>query len=241
MFNRNSLVAALSAVGMLSLSGAALAQQVVVSGGATLPQPLYQDEINSFPASTFKAYVGKGSGAGKTAFLTNSAVGFDSTGVVHWIGSDSILTQTQINDYLTTGLGKIGNTSGHGPLVQIPSVGTPVTISYKGPAAGVTLNKAQLCGVLSGKYTKWSDVGVSSGSAPDAFTVIYRSDSSGTTELLTRHLQAVCGTDANVAFSGKSTFAQEFPATRRRPTSWPPPAAAAWPRPSAPRPRPSPT
>lgn len=43
MFNRNSLVAALSAVGMLSLSGAALAQQVVVSGGATLPQPLYQD------------------------------------------------------------------------------------------------------------------------------------------------------------------------------------------------------
>lgn len=211
MFNRNSLVAALSAVGMLSLSGAALAQQVVVSGGATLPQPLYQDEINSFPASTFKAYVGKGSGAGKTAFLTNSAVGFDSTGVVHWIGSDSILTQTQINDYLTTGLGKIGNTSGHGPLVQIPSVGTPVTISYKGPAAGVTLNKAQLCGVLSGKYTKWSDVGVSSGSAPDAFTVIYRSDSSGTTELLTRHLQAVCGTDANVAFSGKSTFAQEFP------------------------------
>lgn len=67
MFNRNSLVAALSAVGMLSLSGAALAQQVVVSGGATLPQPLYQDEINSFPASTFKAYVGKGSGAGKTA------------------------------------------------------------------------------------------------------------------------------------------------------------------------------
>lgn len=49
MFNRNSVVAALSAVGMLSLSGAALAQQVVVSGGATLPQPLYQDEINSFP------------------------------------------------------------------------------------------------------------------------------------------------------------------------------------------------
>lgn len=211
MFNRNSLVAALSAVGMLSLSGAALAQQVVVSGGATLPQPLYQDEINSFPASTFKAYVGKGSGAGKTAFLTNSAVGFDSTGVVHWIGSDSILTQVQINDYLTTGLGKLGTPTGHGPLIQIPSVGTPVTISYKGPTADITLTKAQLCGVLSGKFTKWSDVGVSSGSAPDAFKVIYRSESSGTSELLTRHLQAVCGADSNVAFQGKSTFAQEFP------------------------------
>ncbi|WP_241074169.1 substrate-binding domain-containing protein [Achromobacter insuavis] len=211
MFNRNSLVAALSAVGMLSLSGAALAQQVVVSGGATLPQPLYQDEINSFPASTFKAYVGKGSGAGKTAFLTNSAVGFDSTGVVHWIGSDSILTQVQINDYLTTGLGKLGTPTGHGPVIQIPSVGTPVTISYKGPTADITLTKAQLCGVLSGKFTKWSDVGVSSGSAPDAFKVIYRSESSGTSELLTRHLQAVCGADSNVAFQGKSTFAQEFP------------------------------
>lgn len=210
MFNRNSLVAALSAVGMLSLSGAALAQQVVVSGGATLPLPLYQDEISAF-SPTFKPYVGKGSGAGKTAFLTNNAAGFDSTGVVHWAGSDSILTQVQINDYLNTGLGKLGNPAGHGPLLQIPSVGTPVTISYKGPTADITLSKAQLCGVLSGKFTKWSEVGVSSGSAPDAFTVIYRSESSGTSELLTRHLQAVCGTDSNVAFAGKSTFAQEFP------------------------------
>ncbi|MCR2698052.1 substrate-binding domain-containing protein, partial [Salmonella enterica] len=75
----------------------------------------------------------------------------------------------------------------------------------------ITLTKAQLCGVLSGKFTKWSDVGVSSGSAPDAFKVIYRSESSGTSELLTRHLQAVCGADSNVAFQGKSTFAQEFP------------------------------
>ena len=38
MFNRNSLVAVLSAAGLMALSGAALAQQVVVSGGATLPE-----------------------------------------------------------------------------------------------------------------------------------------------------------------------------------------------------------
>ena len=37
MFNRNSLVAVLSAAGLMALSGA-LAQQVVVSGGATLPE-----------------------------------------------------------------------------------------------------------------------------------------------------------------------------------------------------------
>lgn len=94
-----------------------------------------------------------GSGAGKTAFLTNNATGFGSSGVVHWIGSDSILTQTQINDYLTTGLGKIGNPVGHGPLIQIPSVATPVTVSYKGPTGVITLNKAQVCGIFSGKFT----------------------------------------------------------------------------------------
>ena len=38
MFNRNSLVAVLSAAGLITLSGAALAQRVVVSGGATLPE-----------------------------------------------------------------------------------------------------------------------------------------------------------------------------------------------------------
>lgn len=214
MFNRNSLVAALSAVGMLSLSGAALAQQVVVSGGATLPMALYKDEITNFPAPSFYTYVGTGSGAGKTAFLANTPATFNRTepnAAVHWIGSDSILTQAQINDYLTTGLGKIGNTAGHGPLIQIPSVGTPVTISFKGPTGDVTLNKTQLCGVLSGSISTWSGLNVDPGSAPDAFKVIYRSDSSGTTELLTRHLQAVCGSDSAVTFTGKSTFAQEFP------------------------------
>ncbi|WP_025140739.1 substrate-binding domain-containing protein [Achromobacter sp. DH1f] len=213
MFNRNSLVAALSAVGMLSLSGAALAQQVVVSGGATLPLPLYQDEITNFPAPTFYSYVGTGSGTGKTAFLGNTPASFGRTGAVHWIGSDSILTAAQISDYLTTGLGKVGNPTGHGPLIQIPSVGTPVTISYKGPAGDVTLTKAQLCGVLSGSISTWSALGVASGSAPNDFKVIYRSESSGTSELLTRHLQAVCGSDSAIAFSGKSTFAQEFPSS----------------------------
>ncbi|AUT48165.1 substrate-binding domain-containing protein [Achromobacter sp. AONIH1] len=211
MFNRNSLVAVLSAVGLMALSGAALAQQVVVSGGATLPEKLYNDEITNFPEASFKPYKGVGSGAGKTAFLTNNATGFGSSGVVHWIGSDSILTQTQINDYLTTGLGKIGNPVGHGPLIQIPSVATPVTVSYKGPTGVITLNKAQVCGIFSGKFTKWSQVGVTVPANLNDFKVVYRSDSSGTTELLTRHLQAVCGADSNVAFSGKSTFAQEFP------------------------------
>ena len=78
MFNRNSLVAVLSAAGLMALSGAALAQQVVVSGGATLPEKLYNDEITNFPKPS-KPYKGAGSGAGKTAFLTNNATGFGSS------------------------------------------------------------------------------------------------------------------------------------------------------------------
>ena len=159
MFNRNSLVAVLSAAGLMVPVGRRAGAAVVVCGATRCPK-LYNDEITNFPEASFKPYKGVGSGAGKTAFLTNNATGFGSSGVVHWIGSDSILTQTQINDYLTTGLGKIGNPVGHGPLIQIPSVATPVTVSYKGPTGVITLNKAQVCGIFSGKFTKWSQVGV---------------------------------------------------------------------------------
>ena len=147
--------------------------------------------------------------------------------MVHWIGSDSILTQTQINDYLTTGLGKIGNPVGHGPLIQIPSVATPVTVSYKGPTGVITLNKAQVCGIFSGKFTKWSQVGVTVPANLNDFKVVYRSDSSGTTELLTRHLQAVCGADSNVAFSGRAPSPRNS-VEHRPPPSCRPTAAAAW-------------
>jgi ABC-type phosphate transport system substrate-binding protein len=58
------------------------------------------------------------------------------------------------------------------------------------------LNDADLCGIFSGKLTNWHQV-----TNPDTgnlfadtadITVVYRSDSSGTSELLTRHLATVC-------------------------------------------------
>ena len=128
--------------------------------------------------------------------------------MVHWIGSDSILTQTQINDYLTTGLGKIGNPVGHGPLIQIPSVATPVTVSYKGPTGVITLNKAQVCGIFGQVHQV--EPGRRDRPRQSERLRSYRSDSSGTTELLTRHLQAVRRRFER-GLSGKSTFAQEFP------------------------------
>ncbi|MBR8654487.1 substrate-binding domain-containing protein [Achromobacter sp. Marseille-Q0513] len=212
MFNRNSRVSLLSAVCLLTTSGGVLAQQTVVSGGSTLSGPFYLDEIAQFPLPTFKPYVSVGSGTGKFAFLTNNAAYLGSSGAVHWIASESILTRQQIVDYLSpAGLGKYGNPAGHGPLIQIPAMATPVTISYKGPTGTVTLTKAQLCGLASGKYTRWSELGVAVPAGLDHFKFVFRIDSSGTTELLTRHLQAVCGVDSSIAFTGKSVFAQEFP------------------------------
>ncbi|WZB75706.1 hypothetical protein WJ972_05830 [Achromobacter insuavis] len=79
------------------------------------------------------------------------------------------------------------------------------------------MNKTQLCRVFSGAYMRWSDLGVDAGSAPDRFTVIYHAEDSGITQMLTRHLQASCGSDSAIAFQGKSTFAQEFP------SNWVPP------------------
>ena len=74
--------------------------------------------------------------------------------MVHWIGSDSILTQTQINDYLTTGLGKIGNPVGHGPLIQIPSVATPVICFLQGSDGRHHAEQAPRSAASSGKFTK---------------------------------------------------------------------------------------
>ena len=106
--------------------------------------------------------------------------------MVHWIGSDSILTQTQINDYLTTGLGK--DRQPGGPRSADPFLGRhPGDGFYKGPTGVITLNKAQVCGIFSGKFTKWSQVGVTVPANLNDFKVVYRSDSSGTTAFLTNN------------------------------------------------------
>lgn len=211
MFHRNSMAATLAAVCICFTPGGAGAQPIVVSGGSSLSEPLYQDEISAFPAPAFKPYLGRNSIAGKAAFLDNDATQLHGTGSVHWVASESILAQTQINDYLSVGLGRLGFPTGHGPLIQIPAAFTPVTISYRGPTGPVELTKAQLCGVMSGKIRQWSELGVSVSPALNEFMIVFRRDSSGTTELLTRHLRAVCGVDAAVTFNGKSTFSDEFP------------------------------
>ncbi len=189
--------------------GATLAQNVV-SGGAWLPMPLYQEAIASLPAPALQSYVATGSAAGLRAFLTNDASVFEHTGPVHWVGSDLPLTQRQIDDYLTAGPGRLGDPAGHGPLIQLPAAYAPVTVSYKGPIGPVTLTPGQLCGVFAGVIDRWSQLGVAVAPGLDAFKVVYRADGSGATQLLTRHLASACGAQAPAAFGGAAVFADEF-------------------------------
>ena len=211
MFNPSFFRGLSALIGTLATAGAALAQPFVVTGGGVSSTPLYQQEITQFAAASFLEYVGISTDPAKTGWLANTPAAFGRAGAVHGIVVETPLTQTQINDYLRTGPGRIGGLGGHGPLIQMPAAGVPVTISYKGPAGPVTLSKQQLCWVMSGAVDKWSLLGVNPGTAPDRFTVIYHADRSGVTEVLTRYLQAVCGPDSLVAFSGKSLFVQEFP------------------------------
>jgi len=186
------------------------ASPVVVGGGASLPEFLYGSEIAAFGPNHI--YAVTGSGGGKTAVTTNNPAAFNAVyqtartdTTVHFAGSDSVLSSSDINAFAPR-----KNTDG--ALVQIPSVGTAVGIPFQNSSlSSLTLTDDQLCGVFSGKITNWSALGGAAGQ----IKVIYRSDSSGTSEIFTRHLNAVCTTGAtgnsNVAFVVSTKFTDSFP------------------------------
>ncbi|RTQ87144.1 MULTISPECIES: substrate-binding domain-containing protein [Stenotrophomonas] len=220
--NKYKTLAALVATALLATAGAASAQQSLVNGGgASLPSDLYKGSTDSILPSNF-SYAVTGSGKGKQAFLENKIAIFIPTGTgnVHFAGSDSVLSQAEIDTYNTT-YNSASSTTKFGPLLQLPSVATSVTIPFNkvDPAgSSVDLTVAQACGIFSGKITNWSSIGTGR-SGP--IKVFYRSESSGTSELLTRFLTSACqpadvsGTTLKLtggvpAFSVQSTFANLF-------------------------------
>jgi ABC-type phosphate transport system substrate-binding protein len=206
MFKRTLIAASLTVAALASAQAMAAN---VTGGGATLPAALYKGSSNSILPANF-TYAGTGSGTGKTAFLTNNSALFSATGSVHFAGSDSILSASEISTY-NTNFG-----ASYGPLIQLPSVATSVAIPYK--KAGQTalnLTSQQLCDVFSGTATTWGQLLGNSDATP--VRVVYRTTSSGTSEILTRHLNNVCSTK----FSVNSTFANSLlPAGTTLPSSF---------------------
>ncbi|TFY88577.1 protein disulfide reductase [Pseudomonas nabeulensis] len=199
MFKRNVLAVSMT---LAALCSAQAAFADVNGGGATLPQPLYQTA--GVLTAGFAPYIGVGSGNGKAAFLNNDYTKFVA-GVtnknVHWAGSDSKLTQAELDAYAAN------KQAGWGKLIQVPSVATSVAIPFnKAGANAVDLSVNQLCGVFSGRLTDWSEI--TGSGRTGTITVVYRDESSGTTELFTRFLNAKC-TEAK-KFAVTTTFKDSY-------------------------------
>lgn len=92
-------LAALVATALLATVGAASAQ-TVTGGGASLPADLYKGSSDSILPANF-TYAVTGSGTGKKAFLENNSLLFSTTGTVHFAGSDSVLSSTELSTYAT--------------------------------------------------------------------------------------------------------------------------------------------
>jgi ABC-type phosphate transport system substrate-binding protein len=215
-------------------ASAAMAGPLVQGGGSSLVAPTIgtlaapANEIGLFGTSEATlTYFSVGSGAGQNAFLNDQPTFFAAglTGTVDFANSDAALTTAQVTGYTRTAT--------DGPLIQIPYIVTPITIPLvNGPAVtstttpqtspnnthSIALNDDDLCGIFSGKITNWSGVtnpetNTAYPASAGAIQVIYRTDGSGTTELLTRHLANVCttaNTAPNVTFVDSLTFTDSF-------------------------------
>jgi ABC-type phosphate transport system substrate-binding protein len=218
MKHRNPTYKALSAMVVLGAMAGAASAQNVQGGGATLPQPLYEELFGIAKDSTSQvlgnwSYAGTGSGTGKSAFLNNTASSFSKTGNVHFAGSDSALTATEVTNYNTAhNNGSSSTGDNYGRLIQIPSVLTAVTLPYKAPASSsiseLNLTREQVCKVFSGQTTTWGDLLGNTDATP--VSVVYRSETSGTSELLSNFLAAACTAylPADQSFTVSNSFAK---------------------------------
>ncbi|MDR2308406.1 MAG: substrate-binding domain-containing protein [Paucimonas sp.] len=202
MFKRTVIAASLVAATLASAQSMA----AIVGGGATLPEPLYNGKgaLGGILPAGF-TYVGVGSGGGKTAFLTNDGASINQAGVdVDFAGSDSVLNADDFARYAPV-------KSAWGNLIQIPSVGTSVTIPYKKSGnTTLQLSGAQLCAAFSGSATTWGALLGTADATP--ITIVYRSGSSGTTELLTRFLNDSCPASFKVSSTFSSAKLSAVPA-----------------------------
>jgi ABC-type phosphate transport system substrate-binding protein len=227
---------AVAALALAAPQGAQAQVTQINGGGSTLAAKIYGQVFtnvqNLIPLTENWNYAAVGSGAGARGVLCNDGsqvpINGSNPSVVHYGASDNPLSSSQItawnnNTAQASCNVQNGGLALGGPLLQIPTIGTPVTLAYNnaGETANGTLTftDTQLCGIFSGAITSWTDSrlsGIGGGRHPPtgALTVIYRSDGSGTSALFTAHLNSVCpatnGPD-NISFTSTQTFASLFP------------------------------
>ncbi|MEH2142100.1 substrate-binding domain-containing protein [Nostoc sp.] len=185
-----------------SISVLAIATGLVVGQSATLISLAAPNIGNGVGASTVSAlftalkskfaftYTANGSGAGLKAFFTQTPPA----------GTPRPLTFADSDDPVA-GTEKV--TGGRG-YVQVPLVGVGITLSFNTsgltiPPSGLKLSRASYCGILNGNIKNWSDKSISADNGSQIalnvpIKVVHRADSSGSTFILSSHLNTVCKT-----------------------------------------------
>lgn len=146
--------------------------------GASFPAPLYQRwfaEYNKQNPNVKISYQSVGSGAGVKQF---------TAGTVDFGASDTGMTKEEI--------AKVSR-----GVLLVPATAGSVVLAYNLPGVeGLRLSRDVYPDILLGKITRWNDPRIAKINPdlklPDEpITVINRSDGSGTTAVLTKHLSAI--------------------------------------------------
>jgi len=157
--------------------------------GATTVNAFFTRLKTVAPGFSF-TYAPVGSGAGLTALFTQTQPAGTTPKItfpVNFAASDDPVAATE----------KRTNRS----YIQVPVIGVGVTLVYNAtgltvPAGGIKLSRASYSGIFNGTITNWSDKSISADNGRQIalnvpIKVVHRSDSSGSTFVLTTHLKAI--------------------------------------------------
>ena len=187
-FRLLSVAAAVALTGLASCrpagspdgSDSVITQSIALTGaGASFPAPLYQNwaiQLAQVERNLQVNYQSIGSGAGIEQF---------TAGTIDFGASDTAMTDAQMAA-VTRG------------TLLLPMTAGSIVMAYNltGVETGLKLTRDAYVGILSGKITTWNDPAIAAANPgvtlPDQrITVVHRSDGSGTTGVLTKHLSAI--------------------------------------------------
>ena len=166
---------AIAALVVSVLTPAASANTEIKGAGASFAKGFMDEFISQYnatlPAITVGQYGSVGSGSGRAQLLAGTTAFAMSDG--YWSGSQV----ARARDY-----------------IFIPLAGAPLTLPFNVPGVrNLNLTPKNVTDIFSGKVTKWNDKSIKANNKNaklpnSSIVVVYRSDSSGTTQAFTQYL-----------------------------------------------------
>lgn len=166
----------------------AQAAEVGHGAGASTVNSLLVGLKTVAPGFTF-TYAPVGSGKGLDAFFTQTPPA-GTPGPISFAASDDPVDGTR------------AVSGGRGSYIQVPVIGVGITLAYNAtgltpPAGGIKLSRASYCGILNGSITNWNAPSISADNGRQIalnvpIKVVRRTDSSGSTFVLSSHLSTAC-------------------------------------------------